>query len=97
MTAPIIHLENIQCPWIVLSKLIQKDLEVDGIHLGEFQEKTFSGGWFNGPIHIEILKALLHETQWFHSDQGELAPLNREEAKATFILAKDAHRALSRS
>jgi len=34
MTAPILQQENIRCPLIVLGKLMQQDLKVDGIQLG---------------------------------------------------------------
>jgi hypothetical protein len=96
MTTPMIHQDDIQRLLRAVRKLIQNNLEADSMQRRSCQKKAFADRGLDNSIHIEVLKATLHGSHRLHTGQREASPLHRQPPKATFILAKDAPRALSR-
>jgi hypothetical protein len=95
MTASIIQQHDVQCILIVLSNLVQENLKVEGIELRYLQKKARTGRGFDRPRDREVLKTLLHCTSWFDTVQRHTPSLNRQQTKATLILAKEAYRSFS--
>jgi len=94
MATPIIHHQNVQGVLIVLSKLIQEELKVDGIQVRQLQEKAVPGAGFDGAIQIEVLELVLYWPERLYPTHRNASTLYWKQAKATFILAKNAYRML---
>ena len=59
MTAPNICDDHIQYGQMLLDKLIQKDMKVDGVQVGLLQKKAPTSSRFNRTVHVKVLKAIL--------------------------------------
>jgi hypothetical protein len=94
MATPIIHHHNIQAVPVVLGELIQKELKVDGIQMRQLQKKAVPGAGFDGAIQIEVLELVLHWPYRLYPAHRNASALHWEQAKATFILAKNSYRTL---
>jgi hypothetical protein len=79
-----------------MGKFVDKDLKIGCIQLWELQAKAFTGRGFDSSIHVEVLATVLHRSDRFTTAQRHASTLDRQQAKPTFVLAKDSHRTLKR-
>jgi hypothetical protein len=85
-----------QCALLVMCKLAERDLNIDGSQLRELQEKARAGRGFDGAVHLAVLATLRYGAHGVYTAQCDASALHRPQAKAAFILAKDAERTRSR-
>jgi hypothetical protein len=97
VTTPILPQQPSQCALIVMGKLTEKEVNIDGMQRRELRNKALAGRGFDGAIHIDGLETRPDGSHGFDTAHGDASAWPRQQANAAFSLAKDAARTRSRS
>ena len=96
MTTPMLQEETLQRLRRAWRTLLPNKLAVSSLQIGSFAENAFAGRGLHRAIHITVRHARRPRSRRLHAGQREAPSWTRSQPKATFILAKDAHRARRR-
>lgn len=96
LAAPILHEPDVQRVWSAMGKVVDTDVTIGCIQLGELQDKACTGRGVDSPLHVEVLETVLQRSDRLNAAHRQASPLARPPATPTFILAQDPPRPLKR-
>jgi hypothetical protein len=85
----VVQEQEIQAVREDLGEGIQEELEALRVEIRQLQEEPIARGRLDRPIDIEPLEDMLDAPDGLHAARGEAPAADRQEAEATFVLAKD--------
>ena len=86
MKAGIIHLDYVEIMGVALREIIEKLLEVVGVHARIFLKKERTSDWLYRPIQIKGFELPLDFDVGFDFFQRDAAAGDRLQAESTFVL-----------
>jgi hypothetical protein len=96
MAAPLIHQHDLQRVVRAACTFLENDWTSGGVQRWELQQKARTRWGCDRPIHGEVLETLLHCSHRLNATPRHTSTLDRQQANATGLLAKDADRAPGR-
>jgi hypothetical protein len=91
MGPTIVQQQEIQAVGESLREAIDEELEHLGVQIGQLQEEAVPRRRLDGAVDIEPLEDRLHAPDRLHATRRKAPSPDREEAEATFVLAKHPH------
>jgi len=89
MQTTIVQQQQIETIRILLRECIDKDLEIVGVQVGQFQKEVLASRRRHRTIDIEPLEDVLDGADRLYATCSQPAATDGEEAKAALILAED--------
>ena len=89
MDTTVVQQQDIQAVRIRLRECVNKDLEIVGIQVRQFQKEALTTARGHRAIHVEPLEDVLDGAYRLYATRSQPAATDGEEAKAALILAED--------
>ncbi len=91
MRATVVQEQDVETVSIRLCEGVDKDLEIIGIQVGQFQKEVFATCGCHGTIDVEPLKDVLDGADRLHATCRQPTATDSQQAKAALILTEDPH------
>jgi hypothetical protein len=89
MSAALVQEQDVEAVRIRLRERVDKDLEIVGVEVGQFQKEALATGGRHCAIDVEPFKDVLDRADGLYATRSQPTATNSEQAKATLILTKD--------
>lgn len=89
MDTTVVQQQDIEAVRIRLRECVNKDLEIVGIQVRQFQKEALTTGRGHRTIHVEPLEDVLDRAYGLYTTRSQPAATDGQEAKAALILTED--------